>query len=104
MPDPIDQRPASALAAAVRRAYAAGQEDEALEPLIAAAADGTPLGRIGAGDSVIFYDIRGEREVELSLALTEPDFSHFETRDLGLHFVTLIEYHSRLRARTAFPP
>ncbi len=96
--------PDFSLAPAVRRAYAAGQEDEALEPIVAAAADGGPVGRIGPGDSVIFYDVRGEREVELTQALTEPAFAHFPVRPLGLDFVTLIEYRSGLRVRTAFPP
>ena len=53
----------SPIVQAVRDAYLAGQEDEALEPMIAVDDQGTPVGRIAGGDYVIFYDIRGEREI-----------------------------------------
>jgi 2,3-bisphosphoglycerate-independent phosphoglycerate mutase len=89
---------------AVRKAYAAGQEDEALEPIVRVDAAGRPVGKIAASDSVIFYDIRGEREVELTEALVDPEFRHFSVRRLDLRFVTLIEYARSLRVRVAFPP
>jgi len=92
------------LAGAIRSAYLAGQEDEALEPIINVNAFGQPVGRIGRGDSVIFYDIRGEREVEITQSLTDPDFSLFPVeKDLALHFVTMIEYGPKLGVRVAFP-
>src|SRR4030042_759652 len=65
------------MAEAVRAAYRAGEEDEALEPLVLVDGDGQPGGRIGDGDYVIFYDIRGEREVELTQAFTSPGFDEF---------------------------
>ena len=89
---------------AVRKAYAAGQEDEALEPIVRVDAAGRPVGKIAAGDSVIFYDIRGEREVELTEALVDPAFTHFPARRLDLNFVTLIEYSRSLGVKVAFPP
>lgn len=93
------------LADAIREAYKRGQEDEALEPIIKADAKGRPRGRLSDGDYVIFYDIRGEREIELTQSLTEPDFSHFSRpKDLHLHFVTMITYDPMLKAKTGFPP
>jgi len=89
---------------AVRKAYAAGQEDEALEPIVRVDAEGRPVGKIAAGDSVIFYDIRGEREVELTESLVDPAFRHFSARRLDLNFVTLIEYSRSLGVKVAFPP
>ena len=95
----------SALVKAMRNAYRLGQEDEALEPIVAFDTAGKALGRIGTGDSVIFYDIRGEREVEITKSLTEPDFPYFAVeKELQLNFVTMIEYQSTLKARAAFPP
>jgi 2,3-bisphosphoglycerate-independent phosphoglycerate mutase len=99
-----DNRIQGSLSEAVRRAYDAGEEDELLEPLIRVDAHGRPVGRIGAGDSVIFYDVRGEREVTITRSLTEPDLSPFPAARLDLNFVTLIEYAPSLRVRTAFPP
>jgi 2,3-bisphosphoglycerate-independent phosphoglycerate mutase len=103
--DTRDHRDIS-LAPAIRSAYAAGQEDEALDPIVKCDAAGRPVGRIRPGDAVIFYDIRGEREVELTEALTDPAFRHFpvEPGGLGLDFATMIEYAPRLAVRVAFPP
>jgi 2,3-bisphosphoglycerate-independent phosphoglycerate mutase len=96
---------ASAVVEAVKKAYQAGQEDEELEPLIAIDPSGQPLGRFEDGDYVIFYDIRGEREIELTQSLVDKDFSHFPVRkDLNLNFVTMIQYDPELDVRTAFPP
>ena len=90
---------------AIRLAYKAGQEDEALEPLVAVGSDGTPVGRFRDKDSVIFYDIRGEREIEITESLTDSRFDHFQTeKNIRLHFVTMIEYSSALDVQVAFPP
>jgi len=90
---------------AIRQAYKEGQEDEALEPLVAVDSAGTPIGRIQDGDSVIFYDIRGEREIEITESLTDPEFAHFQTdKNIRLNFVTMIEYSSALDVKVAFIP
>lgn len=93
------------MAQAVRGAYARGEEDEALEPLVRVDERSRPVGRISRGDSVIFYDLRGEREIELTESLTAKRFDIFPAEpDLGLAFVTMIEYHPELAVRVAFPP
>ncbi len=95
----------SPMVEAVRDAFRSGQEDESLEPIVAVDGEGVPMGRLDGGDYVIFYDIRGEREIEITQSLTDSEFPHFERRpDKLLNFVTMIEYHSALKARTAFPP
>ncbi len=92
------------IADAVRAAYRAGEEDEAMEPRVLVGADGRPVGRIGGGDYVIFYDIRGEREIELTQAFTEPAFAHFTTAPIETHWATMIQYSPALDVRVAFPP
>jgi len=88
---------------AVRLRYSAGEEDEALSPLVRTDAAGHRLGAVRPGQQVIFYDLRGEREIELSQALTEPGFALFATKG-PVELTTLVEYHPGLRARVAFPP
>ena len=93
------------LSHAVREAYNRGEEDEALEPVVKALPSGQPVGRIRSGDSVIFYDLRGEREIELTQSLIDQEFSHFPRKEpLSLRFVTMIEYSPSLHVRVAFPP
>ena len=90
---------------AVRDAYARGEEDETLEPLVLADKSGQPLGRFAEGDSVIFYNIRGEREVELTESFTRDSFNKFSIiRNLNIKFTTMIEYMKGLDVDVAFPP
>jgi len=95
----------SCMAEAVYASYRNGQEDELMEPIVSVDASGRPRGRMGKGEWVIFYNIRGEREVELSQALTDPEFGHFP-RPPGLlvKMATMIEYSRDLDVLVAFPP
>jgi len=92
------------LAEAVRGAYRAGEDDEMMEPLVRVDEDDRPIGRIQDGDYVIFYDLRGEREIELTQAFVDESFPHFEREPMMTHWVTMIEYHPDLETRVAFPP
>lgn len=90
---------------AIRMAYKMGQEDEALEPIVEVDSEGRPSGRLECGDSMIFYNIRGEREVEITRSLVERPFPHFPTKPgLRLNLVTMIEYDAKLKVKVAFPP
>ena len=87
-----------ALARAVEAAYAQGQTDYYLEPMVLTEADGTPVGRIRSGDKVIFCCRRGEREIELTEAFTDPDFRHFERPALkDLEFGIMTMYHDKFK-------
>ncbi len=94
------------LAEAVRAAYRAEEDDETMEPLVRVDQEGEPIGRIQDGDYVIFYDIRGEREIELTQAFVadEGEFPHFARAPITTHWATMIEYHPDLDTRVAFPP
>lgn len=60
------------LAEAVRHAYAAGQDDYHLEPMVLTER-GVPVGRIRDHDAVVFCCRRGEREIELTELFTADD-------------------------------
>jgi 2,3-bisphosphoglycerate-independent phosphoglycerate mutase len=92
------------LADAVRAAYRAGEDDETMEPLVLVDAAGEPIGRVRDGDYVVFYDIRGEREIELTEAFVAEKFPHFPQEPMKTRWVTMIEYHPDLDVRVAFPP
>jgi len=90
---------------AMRKAYTQGQEDETLLPLVLTNDHTNALGRIRTGDSVIFYNIRGEREIELTRSLTEDDFMEFPVeKSTRLNFATMIEYQKDLNVNVAFSP
>lgn len=53
-----------------------GVIDQDLPPFVIGDADG-PVGRIGDGDSVIFFNFRGDRAIEISKAFEQDEFSPF---------------------------
>ncbi|ABC77850.1 phosphoglycerate mutase [Syntrophus aciditrophicus SB] len=90
---------------AVRNAYRRNCEDETMEPLVLVDTEKRPVGRIRKNDAVIFYNIRGEREIELTRSLTEKGFQSFHpVTDLSLSFATMIEYRQGLNVQVAHPP
>lgn len=90
---------------AVRNAYRRNCEDETMEPLVLVDTEKRPVGRIRKNDAVIFYNIRGEREIELTRSLTEKGFQSFHpVTDLSLSFATMIEYRQGLNVQVAYPP
>jgi 2,3-bisphosphoglycerate-independent phosphoglycerate mutase len=99
-----EARQFSSLAEAVKDAYANGEEDERLEPIVVVDENGSPLGRFKNGDYVIFYDIRGEREIQITKAFMDENFDAFPVEKLGLNFVTMIEYDKSLKVKVVFPP
>ncbi|MBP3580612.1 MAG: 2,3-bisphosphoglycerate-independent phosphoglycerate mutase [Clostridia bacterium] len=68
-----------ATAAAAVEAYRAelGCIDQDLPPFVIAQ-DGEPVGKILDGDSVVFYNFRGDRAIEISRAFDEKDFAEFD--------------------------
>jgi len=105
---PIDDRirGGAALAEGVRALYRAGQTDYWLEPLVVVDSLERPIGRIRDGDTVVFCCRRGEREVQLTEAFVERDFTHFPRRRFrDLTFVILTLYHDKFKdLPVAFAP
>ncbi|MGD9157387.1 MAG: 2,3-bisphosphoglycerate-independent phosphoglycerate mutase [Desulfobacteraceae bacterium] len=67
--------------------------DQYLDPFVVVDEDDNPVGRIQDGDSVIFFNFRGDRAIEISRAFTEKDFSEFERGPLpDILFAGMMEY------------
>jgi len=99
-------RGATDLARTVKELYAEGQTDYSLDPIVLTDGQGVPIGRIADGEVVIFCCRRGEREIELTEAFTEPGFAHFTRPDFqNLTFVILTLYHEKFKdLPVAFAP
>jgi 2,3-bisphosphoglycerate-independent phosphoglycerate mutase len=54
-----------------------GAIDQDLDPFVIAE-DGQPIGRVQDNDSVIFFNFRGDRSLEITAAFEEDEFSHFD--------------------------
>ena len=87
-----------ALARAVEKAYQAGGTDYSLEPMSLIGADGKPVGKVKNGDQVVFCCRRGEREIELTEAFTDPDFPHFAREYMAdTEFAIMTMYHEKFK-------
>jgi 2,3-bisphosphoglycerate-independent phosphoglycerate mutase len=89
---------------AIRTAYAAGQNDEFVEPRVIVH-NGAPVGTIDDNDAVIFYNFRSDRARELTRALTDPAFTGFARKKVPqlAAFVCMAEYDESFGLPTAFP-
>lgn len=77
--------------------------DEFITPRWVVGEDGKPIGRIGDGDSVIFYNFRGDRPRELTRAFIDKKFDGFDReKKLDLYFVTMTEYEKGLCEHVLF--
>ncbi len=99
-------RGGSELGGLVKTLFAEGQTDYGLEPILLTDQQNRPLGRIEDGDGVIFCCRRGEREIQLTEAFTDPVFDKFSRPELkSLKFVILTLYHEKFKdLPVAFAP
>jgi 2,3-bisphosphoglycerate-independent phosphoglycerate mutase len=95
----------SSAAAAVKvlREENPGVIDQDLPPFVIADEDGEPVGRICDGDSVVFFNFRGDRAIEISRAFTEADFAPFERNPSPeVLFAGMMEYDGDLKIPPLF--
>lgn len=99
-------RSGTAIADIVRAMYREGQTDYSLEPIVLVDQQGRPVGCVEDGDAVIFCCRRGEREIQLTEAFTDPGFDHFPRPEFHhLDFVILTLYHDKFKdLPVAFAP
>jgi 2,3-bisphosphoglycerate-independent phosphoglycerate mutase len=70
--------------------------DQDLPPFVIAE-DGEPVGRIQDNDSVIFFNFRGDRAIEITAAFEEDAFDHFDRgRRPDVMYAGMMEYDGDL--------
>jgi len=67
--------------------------DQYLPSFVVADTNGKPVGTIEDNDSVIFFNFRGDRSIEISKAFTEENFSHFDRKRFPkIEFAGMMQY------------
>ncbi|NTW14272.1 MAG: 2,3-bisphosphoglycerate-independent phosphoglycerate mutase [Candidatus Moranbacteria bacterium] len=89
----------------LEQSYARDVTDEYIEPGVICK-DDVPVGLVGKGDSIIFFNFREDRAREITKAFTLPGFSNFDRPKFpDIFFVTITEYERDLPVSgIAFPP
>ena len=66
-------------------------------PAFVIAENGKPVGTVEDGDSVIFYNFRGDRSIEISKAFDDAEFTHFDrVRYPKVIYAGMLEYDGDL--------
>jgi len=92
--------------AAIAEAYARGENDEFIKPIVLLGQDGAPQKMIGDGDSIIFFNFRADRARQLTHAFTDQNFTGFSVakRPCLADFVTCTRYEKGFDLPVLFPP
>ena len=71
--------------------------DEFIVPTVVVEKNGSPIALIKDGDSVIFFNFRGDRPREITHAFIDDDFKGFDRgKKLDLYYATMTEYQKGL--------
>ncbi len=90
---------------AVEKFYGEGLVDQYLPPFVIVDGDNVPLGPIEDGDSVLFWNFRGDRAIEISTAFETPvgEFPHFERRRVpDVRYAGMMQYDGDAQIPTKF--
>ena len=89
----------------IRKSYEAGVTDEFVEPGTIVDANDLPIGLIGDGDSVIFFNFRSDRARQLTRALALDQFEGFERGPHPkIHMTTMTQYDRTFTFPVGFSP
>ncbi|WP_018660883.1 2,3-bisphosphoglycerate-independent phosphoglycerate mutase [Heyndrickxia acidiproducens] len=93
--------------AVVEDSYKNGIFDEFVIPSVITKADGTPVATIKDHDSVIFYNFRPDRAIQISNAFTNEDYRSFDrgaNHPKDLYFVCMTHFSETVKGYVAFKP
>jgi 2,3-bisphosphoglycerate-independent phosphoglycerate mutase len=80
-----------------------GVIDQDLPPFVITDQDDVPVGPVGDGDSVVFFNFRGDRAIEISRAFNESDFDPFDREPHpNVLFAGMMEYDGDLKIPPLF--
>lgn len=88
----------------ISASYEKDVNDEFVLPF-AITENGEPVGTIKTGDSVVFFNFRPDRAIQLTSTFVSDDFTHFDqgpNKPENLTFVTFTSYSEELPTRVAF--
>ncbi|MEO3947690.1 2,3-bisphosphoglycerate-independent phosphoglycerate mutase [Gorillibacterium sp. CAU 1737] len=92
---------------AVVKSYENSVFDEFILPSVITDAEGHTNGTVDSGDSIIFFNFRPDRAIQLSQAFTVDGFAGFDRGPKHPHdldFVCMTTYSETVNGRVAFPP
>lgn len=91
---------------AIEDSYTRDVTDEFIVPTVITDEQGSPTAKIEDGDSVIMFNFRPDRAIEISQALANQDFDGFDRGEAfpHVHYVCMTKYSESVRGEIAYKP
>lgn len=89
----------------IKDSYKNGVYDEFVIPSVIKNKSDEPFGKVEEGDSIIFYNFRPDRAIQLSRAFTEDEFAEFEHKKAtleNLDFVMFTDYSDLVNGHVVY--
>ena len=96
--------PATDPVEAIGAAYARGETDEFVKPIVITGADRKPVATIREGDGILCFNFRADRMRQMVRAWTQADFAGFERGAPLIDVVTMTEYDQTFTVPVVFGP
>ena len=91
--------------AGIAAAYARGETDEFIKPLVVVDGAGQPVAPIRPGDGILCFNFRADRMRQMVRAWTEPEFAGFDRGGAPtMDVVTMTSYDATFTVPVAFGP
>lgn len=81
----------------LKESYDEGVTDEFIRPIVMVGEGDQPVGTIGEGDVIVFFNFRNDRAKELTIVLTQKDMPEYDMKTLPLYYCTLTPYDSTFK-------
>lgn len=89
---------------ALQSSYDDGVTDEFIKPRAIGSPAEIAASRIENGDSVVFFNFRADRARQLTMAMTENSFDHFDRQgQIEMHFAAFTDYSADFQLPVVFP-
>ncbi len=74
-------------------------EDQYLDSFVVTDQSGAPAGKIEDGDAVVFFNFRGDRAIEITMAFENEDFDYFNRGNIprNIYYAGMLEYDGDLK-------
>lgn len=83
--------------AAVQESYDKDVTDEFIKPIVVVDEQEKPVGTIGEGDVIVFFNFRNDRAKEITIALTQQDMPEHDMQTLPLYYCTMTPYDATFK-------
>ena len=81
----------------MQASYDAGVTDEFMKAIVVTDNSGNPIGKVGKGDVIIFFNYRNDRAKELTIVLTQKNMPESGMETLPLYYCTMTPYDSTFK-------